>query len=55
VENSDFLRRFVKLGPKPMMDFTFVCKAFGVLSPETWKAMNQALGQYAKAECTFRS
>lgn len=50
VENSEFLRRFVKLGLKPMMDYTFVCKAFGVLSPETWQAMNQALGQYAKAE-----
>lgn len=50
VENSDFLRSFVKLGLKPMMDYSFVCKAFGVLSPETWKAMNQALSRYAKAE-----
>jgi IS5 family transposase len=50
VENSDFLRAFVKLGLKPMMDYSFACKAFGVLSPETWKAMNQALNQYAKAE-----
>ena len=50
VENSEFLRRFVRLGLKPMMDYTFVCKAFGVLSPKTWKAMNQALGQYAKEE-----
>lgn len=50
VENSDFLRSFVKLGMKPMMDYTFVCKAFGVLSPETWKAMNQALNQHAQSE-----
>lgn len=50
VENSDFLRSFVKLGMKPMMDYTFVCKAFGALSPETWKAMNQVLSQYAQSE-----
>lgn len=54
VENSDFLRSFVKLGQKPMMDYSFVCKAFGVLSPETWKAMNQALGRYAKTEKKIR-
>ena len=54
VENSEFLRRFVKLGIKPMMDYTFVCKAFGVLSPATWKAMNEALGQYAKEEKKIR-
>jgi IS5 family transposase len=50
VENSDFLRSFVKLGMKPMMDYSFVCKAFGVLSAKTWKAMNERLSRYAKAE-----
>ena len=36
IENSDFLRGFVGLGfSKPMMDFSFVGKAFAALSAET--------------------
>lgn len=50
VENSEFLQSFVKLGLKPMMDYTFLCRAFNALSAETWKAMNQLLSGYAKAE-----
>jgi IS5 family transposase len=50
IENSDFLRNFVKLGNKAMMDFTFLCKAYSALSEETWKEMNEALGVYAKKE-----
>ena len=48
VENSEFLRTFIKLGNKAMMDFTFLCKAFTALSEETWKAINEALSGYAK-------
>jgi IS5 family transposase len=33
-----------------MMDFTFMSKAYSALSPETWKAMNDALGHYAHEE-----
>jgi len=50
VENSEFLRTFVKLGNKVMMDFTFLCKAYAALSEETWKAINEALNGYAKKE-----
>ncbi len=50
VENSEFLRSFVKLGNKVMMDFTFLCKAFTALSEETWKAINESLSGYAKKE-----
>jgi IS5 family transposase len=50
VENSEFLRNFVKLGNKVMMDFTFLCKAYAALSEETWKAINNALSGYAKKE-----
>lgn len=50
VENSEFLQSFVKLGPKPMMDYTFLCRAFSVLSEKTWKAMNELLGEYAKGQ-----
>ena len=50
IENSEFLRHFVGLGPKPMMDYTFLSKAFGSLSEETWQAMNRALSRYATKE-----
>jgi IS5 family transposase len=48
IENSEFLRSFIKLGNKAMMDYTFLCKAFAALSAETWKAINEALSIYAK-------
>lgn len=50
VENSEFLRNFIKLGNKVMMDFTFLCKAFTALSEETWKTINGALSRYARKE-----
>jgi IS5 family transposase len=50
VENSEFLRGFVGLGIKPMMDYSFLNKAFGILSDRTWKTMNKVLAQYAKQQ-----
>ena len=51
IEDSEFLRSFVGLGMyKLMMDFSFLSKALSALSPGTWKAMNDALGQYAHDE-----
>ena len=50
IENSEFLRHFVALGIKPMMDFSFLDKAFCVLSDKTWETMNRVLAQYAKEQ-----
>lgn len=50
IEGSEFLRGFVGLGIKPMMDYTFLSKAFGCLSPETWEAINGRLRAYAAKE-----
>jgi len=50
IENSEFLRHFVGLGIQSMMDFSFLDKAFCVLSDKTWEAMNRVLAQYAKAQ-----
>jgi len=50
VENSEFLRSFIKLGNKEMMDYTFLCRAFTALSDETWEGINKALCGYAKNE-----
>jgi len=48
IENSEFLRGFVGLGIKPMMDYSFLSKAFCVLSGKTWQTMNHVLARYAK-------
>lgn len=50
IENSEFLRDFVGLGVKPMMDYSFLSRAFGILSEETWQSINQALCSRALAE-----
>jgi IS5 family transposase len=50
IENSEFLRHFVGLGLKSMMDFSFLDKAFCVLSDTTWESMNGVLAQYAKEQ-----
>ena len=50
IENSEFLRHFVGLGVKSMMDFTFLDRAFCVLSEQTWEAMNGVLARYAKEQ-----
>lgn len=50
IENSEFFQRFVKLGVMPMMDYSFLCKAYGVLTDKTWKAMNEALSIQAHKE-----
>ena len=50
IENSEFLRHFVGLGIKAMMDFSFLDKAFCVLSDRTWETMNRVLAEYAKEQ-----
>lgn len=51
IENSDFLRSFIGLGfCKPMMDFSFVARAFAALSEDTWRAVNLSLARYARDE-----
>ena len=50
IENSEFLKHFVGLGPKQMMDFSFLSRAMGILSKATVDAMNDVLGEYATEE-----
>jgi IS5 family transposase len=50
IENSEFLRQFVGLGVQPMMDFTFLNRAFGVIRAETWGTVNRLLAEYARDE-----
>jgi len=50
IDTSEFLQYFVRLGVMATMDFTFLNKAFVVLSPETLARMNDAFARYAIRE-----
>ncbi len=50
IENSEFLRNFVRLGVNHMMDYSFLNKAYGIISEKTWDAINQTTAQYATRE-----
>lgn len=43
IDDSHFLRRFVRVDDGPMMDFTTLCKLKNAIRPETWRKINQAL------------
>ena len=47
IENSEFLRHFVRLGIKSAMDYTFLNRAFSSLSATTMEKMNAVLTGYA--------
>ncbi len=50
VDDSPALRQFVRLGAKPMMDFTTLDKFKNALRPSTWEGINRVLAQQAVAE-----
>ena len=50
IGNSPFLGDFVRLERRATMDFTFLDKCLCAIRPETWKAMNEALGRAAVAK-----
>ncbi len=47
IDDSQFLRRFVRIYEGAMMDHSLLCKAYKAIAPETWEKMNQRLGRYA--------
>ncbi len=49
IDRNDCLKQFCRLGPRDVMDYSVLCKAFGVLSPETLREMNRALAKHAIA------
>ena len=48
VSESEFLQDFLRLGNRPVMDFTFLDKAFKAIRPQTWKRINEALAGHAR-------
>lgn len=47
VDDSNFLRVFVRIFNGPMMDFTTFCKLKNCVKPETWKKVNDLLARAA--------
>lgn len=50
IAESDFLQDFLRTRKKAVMDYSFLDKCFKAIRPETWKRVNQLLGQHAAAE-----
>ena len=50
IADSPFLCDFQRLGPREMMDFTFVDKCFNAIEPETWQQINDVLARQAAAD-----
>jgi len=47
IDDSQFLRRFVRVFDDDMMDYSLLCKAYKAISPKAWEEMNRLLGRYA--------
>jgi IS5 family transposase len=47
IDDSHYLRRFVRLYSGPMMDFTTLCKLKNAIGPQTWKRVNETLAKIA--------
>jgi len=47
IDDSQFLRRFVRVHDGPVMDYTLLCKSYKAIPPEAWKEINRRLAQYA--------
>src|SRR5207247_9520701 len=47
IEDSQFLRRFVRVYDGEVMDHTLLCKAYKAVAPESWLEMNQLLSRHA--------
>ena len=50
IDDSPALRQFVRLGVKPMMDFTTLDKLKNAIRPATWKRINTELAHHAVGE-----
>jgi IS5 family transposase len=47
IDDSNFLRRFVRIDDGPMMDYTTLCILKNLIRNDTWKSVNRCLAQYA--------
>jgi IS5 family transposase len=47
IDDSHYLRRFVRIDSGPMMDFTTLDRLKNAIRPSTWKKVNRLLARYA--------
>jgi len=47
IDDSNFLRLFVRIDNGPMMDYTTLCKLKNAIRKDTWQAVNRRLAEYA--------
>jgi IS5 family transposase len=47
IDDSTFLRRFVRIETGPMIDFSHLCALKNVVQPRTWEKMNRSLARAA--------
>ena len=50
IDDSRFLRQFVRIGNGPMMDFSTLCKLRTAIQPKTWENLNRSLARIAVQE-----
>lgn len=50
IDDSNFLRRFVRIYNGPMIDFTAYCKLRNCIRPQTWKKINDLVARTAARE-----
>ena len=49
IGSDPFLQDFLRMRKRTVMDFTFLNKCFKAIRPQTWKRINELLGQYGVA------
>jgi len=47
IDDSNFLRRFVRIDDGPMMDYTTFCILKNLIRNDTWQSVNRCLAEYA--------
>jgi len=55
IGSDPFLQDFLRMWKMVVMDFTFLSKCFKAIQPQTWKRVNEILGQYAVAQKMIRT
>ena len=50
IDDSTYLRDFVRIYGEPMMDYTTLCKLKNAIRPETWERVNHRLAKTAAEE-----
>lgn len=53
IGSEPFLQDFLRMRKRAVMDFTFLDKCFLAVRPETWRRVNELLGQHGVATKTI--